>query len=545
MEYKAILLKEISTNNSIIMTTTVKSSIKTINAFASIKGMEMSGGDFDGKQQRSSTFLADRRSVEGCRESSSDLPRFAYFSIDHIALALGIRQKPLPSAFYDLFDPSEIFLENRLPEKEVKEVKKSDPEAPVLLHGKDAKDHRDGFQKKKFVKVYRSVSEVMGGECFTLFVNPKSNVSISYRFLDSIFTVIYGAMGPENLDSYMMLPSHEKQNLFTEWIKKLISEFVDEQSPTGGAYYAFNYAKHRAMKRENVMLSLNQALQNRCDPKIFHTLIQYTVDMMNISLVIFNMKAPHIDFEKSEVYHYKNIYNPLNPLAILIYDNGIYYPVLRGNQKSPILNWCGSGNSESDGDHQTQSVINKIYKYMKMEDAHLFIKRIAEKKSLDNGLEGSTETRIQNSLWENLRSTADPDLDDSEIDLESHPMETTESLDLLRVFQEERGKMDPIKAAFTSGIFQGVTIENAFPIILSISKPPLKTIKVEKGEKNAEKKVVEKPAIPSKASLEKMLKDQLEELCNQNGVSTQKKSEKTGKMISKTKSEIIADLLAL
>lgn len=553
-----------------------KKVVKTINAFASIK--EMDGSAFEGK--RSSGI------------ASSEAPRFAYFSIDHIALALGIRQKPLPSTFYDLFDPSEIFLENAaaspsedLNDKNRKEKEKREEVAEekspdiVALHGRDAKDHRDGFQKKKLVKVYRSISEVMGGECFTLFVNPKSNVSISYRFLDSIFTIIYGAMGPENLDSYMMMPSHEKQNLFTEWIKKLITEFIVEESETGGTYYAFNYAKNRGMKRENVMLCLNQALQNRCDPKIFHTLIQYTVDMMNISLVIFNMKPPHIDFEKSEVYHYKNIYNPLNPLAILIYDNGIYYPVLRGNQKLPILQWYCSIDGESEGDRHTQSVINKIYKYMKMEDAQIFIKKIAEKKSLDdlrsicstnevkrakiddfsmalqpsaplgakkvdNGSEGSTESRIKSSLWENLRSTADADIDadidadDSEVDLESCPMVTTDSLDVLRRFQEERAKLDPHKAAFTSGIFQGISLENAFPVIPSTSKPPLiKSVKVEKK--------VEKPVIPTKASLEKMLKDQLEELCNQNGVSIQKKSEKTGKMIAKTKTEIITDLLAL
>ena len=485
-------------------TSTSFSKKPALNTFASIKGME-----------------------RGDQAMVRQEPRFAYFSIDHISLALGIRQKPLPASYYDLFDPSEI-LPGKVSDERGEDIETESEvvpvQVPVKLHGKDRGEERDGFQKKKLVKLYRSISEIFG-ESYTVFVNPKSNVSISYRFLDSIFTLVQGSIGPENADQYMMLPSHEKQNLFTEWIKKLLTELIDDESPTGGAYYAFNYSKNREMKRENIVLALNQALQNRCDVKIFPALIQYTVDMLGASLVILNMKPPHIDFEKSEIYHYKNIYNPLNPLLILVYDNGIYYPLIRGSNKQSILNIMDGveGTEGHEGADailvkirqagSTQHTINKIYKYMKMEEVAVFLKRVQEKASEPKT--GSSEQTLPTTL------------------LAPHggAQSSRESTFFSESIQEEEESVKEESKPVSMKV-PVVPISIPIPVTVPASVSVHSPVSVKKWKS------------PSKSDLEKMLKEKLEELCEHVDIPVQKKSEKTGKMISKTKSEMIADLLA-
>jgi hypothetical protein len=289
------------------------------------------------------------------------------------------------------------------------------------------------------------------------------------------------------------------------------------------------------------MLSLNQALQNRCDPKIFPTFIQYTVDMLNISLVILNMKAPHIDFEKSEIYHYKNIYNPLNPLVILMYDNGVYYPILPANGKSAILNWTNDAadadSTSADFQHKgpTKDLINKIYKYMKMEDAYAFVKKMGQMKKEER----TPAPSLISTFWSNDDEDCDIDYDDLK------PLERSDALDMIQKIQEDLRRNPDLTVTF-----KGFTVEDYSHSNLPL--PPSLKGSMDSGNSaqssaptDAKKTdLLKKPQIPTKSVLEKMLKEQIEKLCSQHNVPIQKKSDKSGKMIAKTKSDMISDLLS-
>lgn len=209
-----------------------------------------------------------------------------------------------------------------------------------------------------FSPTYKSLYELLG-PVYTTHVDEKSNKSLHYRFLDSIFHIL--------INDFWRKEKHEKHNFFIQYAKKLNSDFSEKE-----LYYHFNYSKNRKMKRENIIKVLNQVLIEKCEYEIFHTFIQYCFDVLNVSGVILHMKNGNIDFEKSEIYHYKNIYNPLNPLVILYYDNGIYYPVLRDDKEISIFNMC------EDDDYE---IVNNIYKYMKYKPIDVYIKDLHQNQN--------------------------------------------------------------------------------------------------------------------------------------------------------------------
>ena len=74
--------------------------------------------------------------------------------------------------------------------------------------------------KKTIIKTYKSIQDIIGN-CSTTYVHSKSNQSLNYRFLESIFTIID--------HSFMMNSYNDKQFIMTQWIKKLDDELLSNE----------------------------------------------------------------------------------------------------------------------------------------------------------------------------------------------------------------------------------------------------------------------------------------------------------------------------
>ncbi len=284
-------------------------------------------------------------------------------SLTHILQSVKAKQLPLPKSFYE-DDPLQIeskekysahlasmnedgYSSTPLKEKESEKNTEKNTEKNATLHSPERESNKTTKPVAKLVKTYDVLMNIFGDHVRTSYVHSKSNQSLSYRFLDSLFSMI-------DL-SFLSHRAQEKEYIFTQWIKRLDHELMNEQR-----YYEFNYPKNRNIKREHLLLALNQALTYKCEYDIFDTFIQYNVDMMNMSLIILNMKNRNIDYTDSKVFHYKNIMNPLNPLGIMIYDNGIFYPLLKGDDSPYSL--YDFENMED------QERMKRIYKYMNYND---------------------------------------------------------------------------------------------------------------------------------------------------------------------------------
>ncbi len=238
-------------------------------------------------------------------------------SVDNIISSLRVKQQPLPKSFYEEYDILQI-------EDEV--AYKKMMEDMVIVSGTVSKESESA---PRMINLYDSVRKVLGGGIFsTTYIHSKSNQSISFRFLDSLFAILQ--------TDFLLQPYTDKVYIFSQWIKKLDEELIGKDR-----YYEFNYVKNRNMKRGNIQLALNQALAGKSDYEIFDTFIQYTADMMNMSLIILNIQNKEVDFAKSKVFHYKNQYTILNPLGVMIYDHGVFYPVIKNGEgaKDSIFNY--------------------------------------------------------------------------------------------------------------------------------------------------------------------------------------------------------------
>lgn len=286
-------------------------------------------------------------------------------TFDMLMNTLQIKQSILPQSFFKNMDSFEIedetkyldFLKNTVFEEiNAKKEYKKEPKKEETI--------------QTFSATYKSLHELLG-PVYTTYLHERSNKSLHYRFLDSLFHILY--------NDFWRKKEHEKHNFFIQWTKKINTDFSEKE-----LYYHFNYSKNRKMKRENIIKVLNQVLIEKCDYEIFHTYIQYCFDVLNMSGIILHIKNGNIDFEKSEIYHYKNIYNPLNPLGIIYYDNGVYYPVLRNDKSISIFNMC---------DEDDYEIVNTLYKYMKQKPIDSFLKDL-ENTSLHSPMSHSSILNI-------------------------------------------------------------------------------------------------------------------------------------------------------
>ncbi len=275
-------------------------------------------------------------------------------SIDHILHCLKSKQYNLPKSFYEDYDELEI--ENLIKYKEFLSEGVKEEKSNLYKEEKDEEKSIRSIENIKLIRTYDSVQDIFG-DCCTTFVHSKSNQSLIFRFLDSIFSIL-------QMD-FLLQSYQDKQFIFTQWIKKLDEELIGKDR-----YYEFNYVRNRTMKRANIQLALNQALMGKCDYDIFDTIIQYTIDMLHMSVVILNIKNNRIDYTSSKIFHYKNIFQPLNPLGVILYDHGVYYPLLRKNNVESFFQYSCEDDREK---------MKKIYKYMNCND---FSEKIVSTPSL-------------------------------------------------------------------------------------------------------------------------------------------------------------------
>ncbi len=391
-------------------------------------------------------------------------------SVEQIVNSLKIKQYTLPKSILLEYDKYEI-------ENEENYLKKIE-ELDII--------NENNHLNNKLITTYSSLNDLLGTS-FTTFLHIKSNKSLNYRFLDSIFSIID--------TSYIMKNNHEKEFIMTQWIKKLDDELLSEEK-----YYEFNYSKNRKMKRENLLLSINQAYMNKCDYEIFDNFIQYNIDMLNITLFVLNIKNGNIDYNNSKLFHYKNIYNPLNNVAIILYDNGIYYPIIRDKS---INNSLFNFNVDSD-----KSILIKLYRYMNINNFNI-----------KNIIEDIYKNNIQQEInkEEKVDKEEDINIDKEEINKEEI---NKEEINKEEINKEEINKEEKVDKE--------------------------EDINIDKEDINNEEKVDKEEKIKYDIKkLEKMKIDEIKMLCISENIILTKKSEKTNKDINKLKNELINDLISL
>ncbi len=463
-------------------------------------------------------------------------------SVENILNTLKIKQYNLPKSILLDYDKYEIENESSY----LAHIESINYNTVNDVKDEDKVRVKKNFNEMKLIKTYQSIQDILG-PCVTTYVHSKSNQSLNYRFLESIFTIID--------HSFMMNSYHDKQFIMTQWIKKLDDELVSKEK-----YYEFNYGKNRKIKRENLLLSINQAYMNKCDYEIFDNFIQYNADMLNITLIVLNMKHGNIDFEESKVFHYKNIFNPLNPLAVLVYDNGVYYPIIRNKESdNSLFNYTSNNIGEED-----KAYVTKIYKYMKYNDFDIekLVKLSKSATIIEEKAEHVQEVKIVENIQEEIKSDEHVQ---EEIKIDEHVQEEIKTKEE-KVKEEdnnkyEKSKLEKLKIDELRNI---ANIEN-IPI-QKLSEKSGKYINKIKGEliedilnntnmftifenKEDVKEEDKKSSIEevefkySEKSLEKMKIDMLKVLCVNRNISLTKKSEKTNKDINKLKGELISDLL--
>lgn len=464
-------------------------------------------------------------------------------SVENILNTLKIKQYNLPKSILLDYDKYEIENESSY----LAHIESIDYNTVEIVDKDEDKIRpKKSFSEMKLIKTYQCIQDILG-PCLTTYVHSKSNQSLNYRFLESIFTIID--------HSFMMNSYHDKQFIMSQWIKKLDDELISKEK-----YYEFNYIKNRKVKRENLLLSINQAYMNKCDYEIFDNFIQYNADMLNITLIVLNMKHGNIDFEESKVFHYKNIFNPLNPVGIIIYDNGIYFPIIRSKEfDNSLFNYTNQ---------EDKAYVTKIYKYMKYNDFDIEklvkiskstmiveekVEKIEEKmeekvQKIEEKVEEKVEEKIEEKVEEKVVKIEEKvknkyeksKLEKLKID-ELRNIASIENIPIQKLSEKSGKYINKIKGELIEDILNN---KNMFSVFENkeddVKKDDIKEEDVNEEDNESIEEVEYKF---SEKSLEKMKISMLQILCVNKNISVTKKSDKTNKDINKVKAELISDLL--
>jgi hypothetical protein len=150
------------------------------------------------------------------------------------------------------------------------------------------------------------------------------NTSEVFTFINSIFNIIN--------ETFNLYDLNEKERIVKDFIK-----MIDQDLFQKDLYNKFNYTKNRTFNKLDIQKTLNDAFNFQKSNK-FNLLIEYISDYLGINIYIIELNNNIIDILNSKYYltkYYNNI-NKYVPNLIIIYNNGIYKPILKHNRESSL-----------------------------------------------------------------------------------------------------------------------------------------------------------------------------------------------------------------
>jgi hypothetical protein len=156
----------------------------------------------------------------------------------------------------------------------------------------------------------------------------KENTSNVFTFFNSILIIID--------ETFHFNHVEEKENIIKDFLKKLDNDLFQME-----LYNKFGYNKNKRFNKADIQSVLKDSINLRDNNKLY-LLKEYLSDYLGINIYVLKLTNRMIDFTNSETYltkKYDNDYNLYLPNFIIIYDNGIYKPLLSYNKDKsyPIL----------------------------------------------------------------------------------------------------------------------------------------------------------------------------------------------------------------
>lgn len=246
-------------------------------------------------------------------------------------------------------------------------------------------------------------------------------------------------------------------------------------------YRKFYYYRNRRFKKEFIQTTMNKSLTMRVEDEMFYIVQQYIADYFGVNIFIFKIvDGFNIDFDKSEFYGSKQYHGRVNPYL------PTFFMMYMNQIYYPIVH--------KDTDKKSYLLFSndydiylQVWEYMKLDEMHQFFEEEKKKKEEEE--------------------------------------EEEKKKDNEDVIEE----MERIVYSDECDVPQGEKIKMNFSISASDRRPD-------------EKKEVDKKKY-TQQELKNMKLEELQSICKEFGIDIQKKSEKTIKMLNRTKQELIDDIL--
>ncbi len=481
-------------------------------------------------------------------------------SVNYLATFLSNKQKPIEESFYDdiqLFEKNKLF--ERKPLMQLPEILKSNDRKNVERKDYSEKDNTnflrpqeyknskndtrnlnnqsnvDGYEniqsQSKQVSFERQVSfettkydsepvnvsnieNILSSlyDCFSVLFGKREKLFIDNREFKNksfIFSLFQSVLSISDL-SFIELVEEEKTVRIKEAIKKMDNDFVEKQ-----LYERYNYNilyNKLTKKRLNYILKMavqwKHTVEDKDDPRnqnklLLQCIYQYISDYFGVHVIIFHTSCKMIQFDRCETYlttRFGKKVQKILPTMFLVFEDGKMKPIVRDSENSLFL-----FSTHKD-------LINNVWKHLNIYDYA---------KSLENLLGSVDEVVVEEktNIVENQVKT---------------------------FFKEQAEQAEQPKQ------------EQQHPDQKQYLDQPLKpedkqnNVEEKKSDINLSKEIVEpisennldESSSYKRVDLEKMVVQNLKDICKGLSISVTKKSETTQKWISKTKGELIEDILS-
>ncbi len=477
-------------------------------------------------------------------------------SVNYLATFLSNKQKPIEESFYDdiqLFEKNKLFERKplvQLPEilkpNERKNVERKDyleKDNINFLKPNEYKNSKNdirnskneskvddieniqfqskqvSFEEKSEPINVSNIENILSPlyECFSVLFGKKEKLFIDNREFKNksfIFSLFQSVLSISDL-SFIELVEEEKTVRIKEAIKKMDNDFVEKQ-----LYERYNYNilyNKLTKKRLNYILKMavqwKHTVEDKDDPRnqnklLLQCIYQYISDYFGVHIIIFNTSCKMIQFDRCETYlttRFGKKVQKIIPTIFLVFEDEKIKPIIRDYENSLFL-----FSTHKD-------LINNIWKHLKVYDYA---------KSLENLLGSEEEVVVeektnQPTVEQQLKTFFKEEIPENKKNIViKSALEETET----ETRTETRTETDHINKE---------TVEHQINSTILLSKNKDKPTENNLDESGSYKRV----------DLEKMVVNNLKEICKVLSISVTKKSETTQKWISKTKAELIEDIL--
>ncbi len=491
-------------------------------------------------------------------------------SVNYLATFLSNRQKPIEESFYDdiqLFEKNKLF--ERKPLTQLPEIlnsksdrkedyKKDDFKKDDSMNHNREKSFSKSFEEKNLRKEYKTddveninfqskqVSFEMDTEevnvsnienilsplydCFSVLFGKKEKLYIDdkqYKNKSFIFSLFQSVLGISDT-TFLELSEDEKTVRVKEAIKKMDNDFVEKQ-----LYEKYNYNllyNKLTKKRLNYILKMavqwKHTVEDKDDPRnqnkiLLQCIYQYISDYFGVHIMIFHISCKMIQFDRCETYlttRFGKKVQKFVPTMFLVYEDEKIKPIIRDHDNSLFLL------------STHKDLINNVWKHLKVYDYA---------KSLEDLLGSNYEVVVEEKTNQAIVEPQTKTFFKEEI-----KEQTKEEQEQTKEEQEQTKQEQTKQEQEQTKQKQNIIVEN---ILENPQKQDLdnELEKITKPEKITEpNKQLDESSSYKRVDLEKMVVQQLKDICKGLSISVTKKSETTQKWIGKTKGELVEDIIS-